>query len=199
MSTDPRESKSPESPGNVPPVSSPEASAEAGAASGEEAVRQAVEAVRGELELARKRINELAYALQASVKDREDFKARLSREREALLDVERAKVAQFLLEAIDEMDLCLTAAPVEDPLAKGVRMIRQGLLSKLSSLGIERIDLLGRPFNPNEAEAADVEISPLPEDDQRVLAEVRAGYKLKGRIIRPARVKVGRYLKPANA
>ena len=44
-----------------------------------------------------------------------------------------------------------------------------------------------------------MEITPNPDEDQRVVAEARAGYRLKDRIIRPARVKVARYIPPANA
>jgi molecular chaperone GrpE len=59
--------------------------------------------------------------------------------------------------------------------------------------------VVGRPYDPNTAEATDMEITPNPDDDQKVIAEARAGYKLKDRIIRPARVKVAKYVAPAQA
>lgn len=168
------------------------------AAPANDAERQRLEA---ELEASRRRVDELARAYQAVNKDREEFKQRLSRERDQMMDVERGKVAVTLLEAIDELDRCLTMSGPEasSPLGQGVKMIRDGLLSKVQALGIERLQVVGLPFDPNTAEAADMEITPQPDDDQRVVAEVRAGYRMKDRIIRPARVKVAKYVAPAQA
>lgn len=163
-----------------------------------DAERQRLEA---ELEASRRRVDELARAYQSVNKDREEFKQRLTRERERMMDVERGNVAVSLLEAIDELDRCLTMSgqEVSSPLGQGVKMIRDGLLSKVQSLGIERLNLVGQPFDPNTAEAADMEITPQPEEDQKVVAEVRAGYRMKDRVIRPARVKVAKYVAPAQA
>jgi len=158
------------------------------------------EALHKELEVARKRVDELARAFQALNNDREDFKQRLSRERERMLDVEKGNIAQILLEVLDELDLSLQAASSDDsPLAHGVRLIRDGILSKLQTLGIERVDPLGEPFDPNSSEAADVEITTDPAKDQKVVGVTRAGYRLKDRVIRPARARVAKYVKPADA
>jgi molecular chaperone GrpE len=151
-----------------------------------------------ELEAARKRIDELARAYQALERDREDFKRRLSREREQVLDVERAQVAQALLEAIDDLDLSLRSAD-DSPFAKGVRVIRGNLVKKVESLGLSRLELDGAAYDPNLAEAADLEVTGDPARDNVVTATLRAGYKLKDRLVRPARVRVARYVKPADA
>ena len=154
-----------------------------------------------ELEATRRRVDELARAYQAVNKDREDFKQRLAREREQMMDVERGKVAMALLEAIDELDrsLSMSGQEANTPLAQGVKLIRDSLLTKAQGLGIERIQVVGQPFDPNTAEASDMEITPEPEEDQRVVSEVRAGYRMKDRVIRPARVKVAKYVAPAQA
>jgi molecular chaperone GrpE len=156
--------------------------------------------LRTDLETARKRVDELARAVQAMSKEREEFKLRLTRERERLLDVERGNVALTLLEAIDELDLALSATGKErTPLSEGVRLIREGLLTKVQGMGIERLDVVGRPYDPNLAEAADMELTTEAEDDQKVVSELRAGYRMKDRVIRPARVKVAKYVQPAQA
>lgn len=157
------------------------------------------EALKAELEAARRRVNDLAWALQAEKSDREEFKQRLTRERERLIDLEKANAAGSLMEAVDEMDLALKAAPSDDPLAKGVRLIREKLLSKLVASGLERMAVTGQRFNPNEHEAADMELTTDPDEDQKIVGEVRAGYRLKDRVVRPARVKVARFVQPANA
>jgi molecular chaperone GrpE len=171
---------------------------EASAAEAKDPERERLEQ---ELEATRRRLDDLARAYQAVNKDREEFKQRLTRERERMMDVERGSVALTLLEAIDELDRCITMSSAEanSPLAQGVKMIRDGLLTKVQASGIERIQVVGQPYDPNTAEAFDMEITPQPEEDQRVVAEVRAGYKLKDRIIRPARVKVAKYVPPAQA
>lgn len=151
-----------------------------------------------ELAAAHKRVNELAYALQAGERDREEFKQRLQRERERMLDVEKGNVASTLLEAVDQLDLCLGAAD-DSPLARGVRLIREGILKQAEGFGIERVELVGRPFDPNQAEATDMEITPDEAQDGRVVAVLKACYQLRGRVIRPGVVKVARYVKPADA
>ncbi len=158
------------------------------------------EALRRELDTARQRVDELARAFQALNNDREEFKQRLSRERERMLEVEKGNIAQVLLEVLDELDLSLQAASADNsPLKQGVQLIRDGILSKLQALGIERVDPLGQRFDPNLVEAADVEITTDPANDQKVVGVMRAGYRMKDRVIRPARAKVARYVEPAQA
>ncbi|WNG48154.1 nucleotide exchange factor GrpE [Archangium minus] len=159
------------------------------------------ERLEAELSTARRRVDQLARAYQELEKDREEFKQRLTRERERMMDVERGNVATVLLEAVDELDRCLSMSggDVSSPLAQGVKMIRDGLLSKLQQSGIERLQVVGLPYNPNTAEATDMELTTNPDEDQKVVAEARAGYRLKDRIIRPARVKVAKYVAPAQA
>jgi molecular chaperone GrpE len=154
--------------------------------------------LRSDLEVARRRVDELARGIQEVMREREEFKQRLIRERERLLDVEKGQVALALIEAVDELDLSLRADD-RSALAEGVRLIRDKLLQRLQGFGIERLELVGRPYDPNLAEAVDLELVPTPAQSDRVLAELRPAYALKGRVIRPGRVKVGRYLEPAKA
>jgi molecular chaperone GrpE len=156
------------------------------------------EPVQAELEAARARVNELARGLQDCVRDTEAFKARLLRESERLREVEKGESALLVIEAVDALDLVLQADD-GSPLAQGVRLIRDDLIAKLAGRGVERLQLEGKLFNPNEAEAVVAELVTDAAEDGRVLSEVRAGYALKGRVVRPAKVRVGRYLVPAQA
>ncbi len=151
-----------------------------------------------QLEATRQRVNELAYALQASERDREAFKQRQLREREQLLEVERGNVAVALLEAVDELDRCLDAAD-DSPLAQGVRLIREGMLRRAESAGLERLELAGRPFDPAFAEATGMELTGDEADDGKIVAVLKACYLRNGRVVRPGQVKVARYVKPAAA
>ena len=157
-----------------------------------------LEQLRSELTAARARVNELARGLQESVREREAFQERLGRENERLRDVEKAENARLVFDAVDALDLSLRAAN-DSPLARGVRLIRDDLVAKLAAQGIERLTLTGAPFNPTQAEAMDTEVVTEPEWDGKVLSEVRAGYTLNGRVVRPAQVRVGRYVQPGRA
>jgi molecular chaperone GrpE len=150
------------------------------------------------LAAAHKRIDELARAYQAAENDRAAFKLRVQRERERLIEVEKAEVAMVLIEVLDDLDLCLQA-PDDSPLAQGVRLIRDQVVKKLEHKKIERLELLGQQYDPQVAEAADMELTADPEEDGRVIAVLRAGYRLKERVIRPARVKIARFAQAAQA
>lgn len=151
-----------------------------------------------ELEAARKRIDELARGLQRSEADREAFKQRMNRERDQLLDLEKGKVAVVLLESIDDLELCLVS-PDGSALFKGVQLIRDGLIKKAEEFGLERVELLGTLYDPNVAEASDMEVTANEADDGRVLGVLKAAWRLKGRVLRPGRVKVAKYVRPAQA
>ena len=188
----PRQGVSDPEPGTGSTSESSEAAA-AGASEPDEVTR-----LRSELESARRRVDELARGIQDVMRDRDDFKQRIQRERDRLLEVEKGQVALALIEAIDELDHSL-AADDGSPFAQGVRLIRDKLLQKLQAAGIERLDLVDRPYDPNAAEAVDMELVSSPTKNDRVLAEQLAAYALRGRVIRPGRVKVGRYVEPAKA
>lgn len=157
-----------------------------------------VESLRAELATAHARVNELARGLQEAARDRDAFKERLSRENERLRDVEKGDNARLVLDAIDALDLSLKSAD-RSPLAIGVRLIRDDLVNKLAAQGLERLELTGATFDPTQAEAMDTELVTDPGEDGKVTAELRAGYALNGRVVRPAQVRVGRYVQPPRA
>ncbi len=164
----------------------------------EEELAMPPEAVDPEVERLRARVNELAHALQAGERDREEFKQRQARERERMIDVEKGNIAVTLIEAVDELDLALGQAD-GSPFAQGVKLVRDNLMKRAEALGIERVELVGLPYDPNLAEAADMEMTTTEAEDGRVSAVLKAAYQLKGRVIRPGQVRVAKYVKPAQA
>ncbi|HOL67523.1 MAG TPA: nucleotide exchange factor GrpE [bacterium] len=78
---------------------------------------------------------------------------------------------------------------------EGLQMLQKEMTRLLLSLGVTKIETVGRPFNPCLHEAtATVETEQVPE--QHIVEEERAGYRFKDRILRPALVKVA--VKPAS-
>jgi molecular chaperone GrpE len=146
------------------------------------------------------RIDELARAYAALVEDNKAFRQRLERERARVVEAERASVAQALLEAADDLERALAAvanagdggaAPLA-PLVEGGRLSLEALRSRIAGLGAERIPVEGRPFDPRVAEAIDAVVVADEAQDGVVLQEVRAGWRIGDRVLRPARVRVGR-------
>jgi molecular chaperone GrpE len=145
------------------------------------------------------RIDELTRAYAALVEETKAFRRRSERERARVIEAERAAVAQALLEAADDLERALSAVagagegtgPVAT-LVEGVRLSLAAVVKRIAGLGAERIAVLGEPFDPRLAEAVDAVAVTDPDQDGKVVQEVRAGYRIGERILRPARVRVGR-------
>jgi len=75
----------------------------------------------------------------------------------------------------------------------GVKNIYKQLLDILKSRGVESIECLGKDFNPEEQESiGEIEVDN-QEKEGKIIEEIRKGYKMHNKIIRPAQVKIGKY------
>lgn len=145
------------------------------------------------------RIDELSRAYAALVEDNKAFRQRMEREKARVLEAERTGIAQALLEAADDLERALSAVGSADGkdrtlgnLVEGVRLSLAALHKRIAELGAERIAVAGQPFDPRVAEAVDTVAVADAAQDGLVVQEVRAGYRVGERILRPARVRVGR-------
>jgi molecular chaperone GrpE len=141
------------------------------------------------------RIDELTRAYAALVEDNKAFRQRLEREKARVLEAERSALAQALLEAADDLERALAAvsgAEAAGSLAEGVRLSLGTLHQRIARLGAERIPVLGLPFDPHVAEAIDTVTVGDAEQDGRVVQEIAPGWRIGERVLRPARVRVGR-------
>ncbi len=154
------------------------ASAEADSAAEAELTR-----VSGELV----EMRELAQRTQAEF---ENFKKRQMRQQTEHLEQAAKGLLEALLPVLDSFELALGAiGDAEERVRKGVELVYAELLGVLEKAGLERMDAFGKPFDPNEHEAVMHEDGDGPE----IVADVmRTGYRLKGRVLRPAMVKVAR-------
>ncbi|HZI31936.1 MAG TPA: nucleotide exchange factor GrpE [Candidatus Binatia bacterium] len=132
--------------------------------------------------------------------DFDNFKKRAAREKIEAVHYANHSLIQKLLPILDNFEMALAAAQNAegDQLASfqsGVAMIQQQLKAALTETGLEEIDATGKPFDPNIHEAvSQQESAETPED--HVLQQLRKGYKLKDRLLRPATVIVAK--KPAD-
>ena len=76
---------------------------------------------------------------------------------------------------------------------EGIILVRTQLLSVLQEEGLERIPVLGLPYDPSVAEAVETRPVDEPEQHHLVVKELMRGYRLHGRVARASRVAVGEY------
>jgi molecular chaperone GrpE len=128
--------------------------------------------------------------------DFENFKKRAAREKQEAIKFANENLLQKLVPVLDSLDMALTAAQANQPeagqsLQAGVSMIGQQLKSVVAEAGLEEVDATGKTFDPNLHEAvSQKETTDMPEG--QVIQQLRKGYKLKERLLRPATVVVAK-------
>jgi molecular chaperone GrpE len=124
----------------------------------------------------------------------ENYRKRVLKEQTRAVDLAAEPVMAKLLEVLDEFELALMAAertPDFERFVRGVEMVYAKLTDVLRSEGLERIEAEGKPFDPARHEAL-LQSEGEAEGEPVVADVLRPGYTLKGRVIRPAGVKVTR-------
>lgn len=156
----------------------------------------AVDELRRRAEDAESKLQEYIAAFKQREREQDDFRARLTADVERRVDLRFGDVLAELLETIDELDLALAhGAGVEAarPLVEGVSMVRDRFLTTLERNGVESIEPQGEPFDPQVAEALRIDPVDDPARGGTVTEVLQRGFRLGDRVIRPARVAVGRH------
>ncbi len=128
----------------------------------------------------------------------DEMRARMQRTFDQRLEIARGDLVSSLLDTLDNLQRAVIAAEIANEqgpafiaLRDGVRATAELFDSQLKKLGLQAVPSEGEQFNPEIHDA--VEIAPTTsEQDNLVLAELQRGYKFGERLLRPARVKVGR-------
>jgi molecular chaperone GrpE len=136
--------------------------------------------------------DELVDTLRRVQADFENYRKRVLREQTALVERATERLVEDLLPVLDSFDGALGSfgaadSPEGEKVRDGVVGIRTQLVSVLEKAGLERIDADGAPFDPNEHEAV---LQDSGSGDPHVAETMRTGYRLKGRVLRPAMVRV---------
>ena len=131
--------------------------------------------------------------------DFDNFKKRAARERQDAVKYANEGLITKLLGVLDNFEAAQIAAASNpagglQALQDGIAMIQQQLKNALVDSGVEEIDATGKPFDPNFHEAVSQQESDAVPEGQ-VLQQLRKGYKLRDRLLRPASVVVAK--KPA--
>lgn len=124
-----------------------------------------------------------------------NFKRRTEQERGELEQMAAAEVMRSLLPVLDDFDRALAALSdengAEGTWASGIVQIVRKLQTVLKQHGLEAMDVIGEDFDPAKHDAV-LQVDVPPEEVGKVTAEARRGYRLKGRVLRPAQVVVGK-------
>ena len=127
-------------------------------------------------------------------KETAEMRDRLKRTLEARAKQDQFDFLTMLLPVLDNLNLAIDASEKDleiDHLRDGVKGTARSFEQALLSVGVEAVPSVGEPFDPEMHEAIDMaEVG--PENDGRVTAEYSRGYKFGERLLRPARVQVGK-------
>lgn len=148
----------------------------------------AAEAVRRlEDEVAQARDRHLRLAAEF-----DNYRKRIAKERVELSDRAQAAFVIRLVDVLDDLDRIVDDArnTPPDALREALVLVDRKLRKELEAAGVERIDPVGRAFDPSEHEAVSTVPPPDPAKDHVVSATFQTGYRFKGQLVRPARVQV---------
>ncbi|HUL78432.1 MAG TPA: nucleotide exchange factor GrpE [Vicinamibacteria bacterium] len=148
--------------------------------------------------LAEDRLTEVLAAYRQVKTENEGFRERVTRDVERQFEKRHEKLLLKFIDILDNFDRALEAAEqtyAGNPLVEGLILVRTQLLQNLQQEGLERIPVLGLPFDPALSESVGTQAVEHAEDDHVVVREMLRGYRLHGRVARASRVVIGQFRK----
>lgn len=143
------------------------------------------------------RFDQLRKKLQSET---DETRQRLNRAADERAQREKADFIAGLLPVLDNLQRATEAAETggsAEVIAEGIRRTASSFENALAAAGVEPIDAVGEMFDPELHEAVET-VAVAPEDEGKVIAQHTRGYRIGDRLLRPARVKVGRYSEKAH-
>jgi molecular chaperone GrpE len=175
------------------------------AAEGEAGESEQVKSLTAQLELSQEKARETMERLKEThdrylraAAELENYRKRAQKERDEVLRYGNEKLLKDLFPVVDGLDRALAAAAADDPLVKGVQLIRTGLEQALARHGVTSFSALGQPFDPNRHEAL-LQVPTADEPPGTVVVEHARGFLLNERLARLAMVGVARAPDPGPA
>jgi molecular chaperone GrpE len=173
-----------------------EIAVEAGA--GEAAGSEREKSLAAQLELSQEKARETMERLKEThdrylraAAELENYRKRAQKERDEILRYGNDKLLKDIFPVIDGLDRALAAAVADDPLGKGVQLVRAGLEQVLARHGVTSFSALGQPFDPSRHEAL-LQVTTADQPPGTVVVEHARGFLLNDRLARPAMVGVAK-------
>lgn len=136
-----------------------------------------------EIEESKKKVEDLENKYKRALADYQNLEKRVAEEKKNWIKLANKELILRLLPVLDT--LMLASIHVSD---EGLGLSIQQFLGVLKSEGVEKVETVGKEFNPQIMECVET----VEGEEGKVLDEVRAGYMISGKILRPAMVKVGK-------
>jgi molecular chaperone GrpE len=147
--------------------------------------------------LAEDRLAEVLDGYRKLKTETEEHKIRIGRNLERRFEQRHEKLLLKFIEILDNLDRGLDAAEktfAGEALIQGLILVRTQLLQTLKEEGLERIPVLGLPYDPHVSEGMSHEPVTDKEKDGIVLREMLRGYRLNGRVVRASQVVIGSFV-----
>ena len=121
--------------------------------------------------------------------DYDNARRRAERERSEYLQYAAMDLVKELLPVVDDFERALKVETADRNYAKGIELIYNRLSETLRKMGLEAIETAGQKFDPNIHQAIE-RVHTEEAEDQAILGEFQRGYNFKGKLLRPAMVRV---------
>lgn len=149
-----------------------------------------IDILKKELEEKRKTADEFKNKYLRALADYQNLEKRMLQTRNEVADTACVNLITVFLPFLDNLEKAELFSKDQ-----GLKMIKDELINNIRASGFEELNILGRTFDPNLAEA--IEVVEGKEDD-KVVEVLRKGYIFKGRLVRPAQVKVSKKAENPN-
>ncbi len=146
----------------------------------------AVTAERDQLAIEKAELTDRFLRRQAEF---ENYRRRIDREKTEFSQYAASEAVSAMLPILDDLERALKQETSDREYQRGTELIYQHLIEALKKLGLEKISASGQPFDPYVHQAIE-RVETDQADDQTVLDEFQPGYNFKGRLLRPAMVRV---------
>lgn len=133
--------------------------------------------------------------LARALNNLEAAKSRVERDARIVHEETRSKLVSELLPVLDNFDRGIAAAERngDASVVKGMQLVQRQLERVLQGFGLSRFDAVGAPFDPQIHEATNMVVVDDPEQDRVVVAQSEPGYSFGDRLLRAAKVVVGKH------
>ena len=159
------------------------------------------EAFHQRARLAEDRLAEVLAAYRKLKAETEAHRERTTRNLERKYQARHEELLLRFMEILDNLDRALEAAETSyggQPLIEGLILVRTQLVQTLKDEGLERIPVLGLPYDPHVSEVVATTPVTDPEQHHVVMKEMLRGYRISGRVARASQVVVGEYRAAAD-
>lgn len=156
-----------------------------------------VEQLKKQAEESENKLKEYIAAYKQKMMENDEFRKRLEINYHKRAEQLNAEFILNLLPVVDNLERAITSAENGgdfDSLLQGIKIIQNLFLNQLKTCGVERIEVCGKTFKPEDEEAVEVVEVNSEDKDNIVTDELEKGYRIRDRLLRPAKVRVGKYV-----